>query len=121
MVTSRVGWALLLASTLSQAAPDAGSTSVRDGGGCVVNPKARYRFHFDAAELVKVIPTVTDMTCKIVVIAPGAEAARITIATPEFSDFTAAEFFRAFVAAVELNGFAVTEKDGIVRIARAKP
>lgn len=119
MSLSKLSIAVVLSSSLALAAADGGKPT-RDGGPCVVRPDARYRFRFDAAEVAKVVPVIADMTCKMIVLAPGTETARITIATPESGDFTAEQFFRAFVAAVEVNGLAVTEKDGIVRIAPAR-
>jgi general secretion pathway protein D len=95
-----------------------GAAQAADGGVCTVNPKGRYTVHFDRAELVKVIDTIAEITCKTIVLASGIEDTFITISTPKDAGLTPDQFFAVFVAAVEANGLKLVEKGGIVRITR---
>jgi hypothetical protein len=80
------------------------------------DPNVLYRYTFDRAELAKVARVVTDATCKTIILGPGTEKATVTITTADGSSFTREQFYKAFVAAAEVNGLTVIEKDGLVRV-----
>jgi type II secretory pathway component GspD/PulD (secretin) len=104
-------------SGLALAAPDGGIPGGRsDGGVCEVNPKSRYNVHLDRAPLSAVINTISDVTCKTVVIGSGVEDIFVTISASKA--LTSGDFFAAFVAAVEASGLTIVEKGGIVRITK---
>lgn len=103
---------LVLGSTLAAAQPDGGSPAC--------SPKARFHVWFDRVELIKVSQTLSDVTCKPVVLGPGVENVMITVVTPEQGGgYTAHEFLKIVTQAAEVNGATIVENKGVIRIVLA--
>lgn len=78
---------------------------------------AKFAVHFERVELAKLVQTVSDATCKTFLVSEGLKGS-ISLVGPENTKLTlnGEQFYAAFLAALDANGFTVLQQGRLYRI-----
>jgi general secretion pathway protein D len=100
---------VLLSAVLSRAEPRAGCAELRK--------TARFTVYFERVELEKLVQTVSDATCRSFLVAENVKG-KISIVGPENGklQLDADQFYAAFLAALDANGFTAVTQGRFTRI-----